>query len=361
MQRALAIAAQGKGFVEPNPLVGCLIVKENGVVGAGWHERFGGAHAEVNALRQAGAAARDATAFVTLEPCCHHGKTPPCTQALIDAQVRRVVVAMSDPFPKVAGQGIAQLERAGIEVTVGLLSELAQRLNAPFVKLVTQQQPWVIAKWAMTLDGKIATANGDSKWISNEDCRKVVHRLRGQVDGVLVGIATAIADDPLLNARPAGARVATRIVVDSRARLSDTSQLVQTARTIPLLVAVGPESTSSDRQRLSQAGAEVLLLEDSDRDQRLRLLLHELGARRMTNVLVEGGSQIFGALLRQQAIDEAHVFVGNQLAGGDAYTAFGGKGYATISSAARIAQPAIQIVGDNVYVSGHVSRAGQTK
>ena len=201
MGRALELAARGQGFVEPNPMVGCVIVKNGGVVGEGWHRKFGGPHAEIEALRSAGNQARGATAYVTLEPCAHHGKTPPCAEALIAAGIARVICSQRDPFEKVSGRGIAALEAAGISVTVGVMEADARRLNAPYLKLVQTGRPWVIAKWAMTLDGKIATATGDSRWISGEASRAVVQQLRGRMDAIIVGHGTAVRDDPLLIAR----------------------------------------------------------------------------------------------------------------------------------------------------------------
>ncbi len=205
MARALELAARGEGWVEPNPMVGCVIMRDGEIVGEGYHQRFGGPHAEVKALQLAGPRAAGADVYVTLEPCCHHGKTPPCTQALIAAGVRRVVVAQSDPFAQVAGQGCAELAQAGIDVETGLLETEARQLNAPYLKLVASGRPWIIAKWAMTLDGKMATASGDSRWISCEASRAIVHRIRGRVDAIMVGRNTAATDDPLLTARPSGA------------------------------------------------------------------------------------------------------------------------------------------------------------
>jgi diaminohydroxyphosphoribosylaminopyrimidine deaminase/5-amino-6-(5-phosphoribosylamino)uracil reductase len=269
MLRALDLARRGQGYVEPNPLVGCVIVREGKIVGEGWHQRFGGPHAEIEALTAAGERARGATMYVTLEPCCHQGKTPPCTDALIPAGLARVVVAMRDPFPKVAGGGLKQLAAAGIEVLCGLGEAQAHDLCAPYLKLIQTGKPWVMAKWAMTLDGKIATRSGYSQWISREASRQIVHQLRGRVDAILVGRRTAQLDDPLLTARlatgtapnPAGggpARVATRIVVDSAARLASFSQLVRTARQYPTLIATGPEADQRDLRRLTDAGCEVL-------------------------------------------------------------------------------------------------------
>ncbi len=231
MARALELAARGIGSVEPNPPVGAVLVDDEGnLIAEGWHQRFGGLHAEIEAIAQAEDRTRGATLFVSLEPCCHQGKTGPCTEAIARAGIRKVVVALRDPFPQVDGKGIERLLSLGIEVEVGLLAQEAAHLAAPFLKLVTAARPWVHAKWAMSLDGKIATHSGDSRWISNDASRAIVHRLRGRMDAIVVGAGTALCDDPLLAARPPGPRVATRIVVDSQARLPITSQLVLTAR-----------------------------------------------------------------------------------------------------------------------------------
>ena len=218
MARALEFAARGEGAVEPNPMVGCVMVQDGQIVGEGWHQEFGGPHAEMNALKQAGSKTVGATAYVTLEPCCHQGKTPPCTKALITG-IKRVVAAMEDPFPPVDGGGIEELEAAGIECESACSEDAARQLNAPYLKRITTGRPWVIAKWAQTLDGKIATPTGESQWISSETSRAVVQQFRGRVDAIVVGSGTARVDDPLLTARPANPadvkRMATRVVVDS--------------------------------------------------------------------------------------------------------------------------------------------------
>ncbi len=254
--------------------------------------------------------------YVTLEPCCHQGKTPPCTRAVIAAGLHRVVVAMRDPFPSVAGGGIAALEAAGLNVEIGLLEGDAQSLNAPYLKLLATGRPWVIAKWAMTLDGKIAARDGSSRWISGEASRRVAHRLRGRVDAILVGRGTAEKDDPLLTARPPGPRTATRVVLDTHARLNSGSQLVRTARQTPVLIAVGQESTAADRARLESVGCEVLVCRGDTRQARVEQLLDELGRRRMTNILVEGGGTLLGTLLDGGQIDEIHAFLAPKLLGG---------------------------------------------
>src|SRR5947209_1566769 len=221
MQRAFDLAERGRGYVEPNPLVGAVLVKDGQMVGEGWHEQFGQAHAEINALVQAGASACGATLYVTLEPCCHHGKTPPCTDAVIRAGVKRVVAAMLDPFPPVAGKGVGLLRAAGVEVAVGAGRRGAVALNWPYLTLLGLNRPYVHAKWAMSLDGKIATRTGDSKWISSEASRRRVHHLRGHMDAIIVGSGTVRADDPLLTARTPGPRAASRVVLSSDGTLPE--------------------------------------------------------------------------------------------------------------------------------------------
>ena len=357
MARAIELAARGEGLVEPNPMVGCTLVADGETVGEGWHQRFGGPHAEIEALQSAGARARGATAFVTLEPCCHQGKTGPCTRALIAAGVSRVVIAQQDPFPEVSGKGIAELRGVGIAVDVGLLESEARQLNAPYLKLVETGRPWIIAKWAMTLDGKIATRSLDSRWVSSHASREIVHQLRGRVDAIMIGRATAEADDPLLTARPPGARTAVRIVLDSAASLADTSQLVRTARQSPVLVATGQQAAAKDRQRLTAAGCEVIECPGESQADRLAWLLGELGRRQMTNVLVEGGGQVLGSLFDLGQIDEVHAFIAPKLIGGaGAVVPIGGSGIEQMSQAIKLSAPRIEQCGGDTYISGRVER-----
>lgn len=312
MRQALEFAARGQGSVEPNPLVGCVIVHDGQIVGEGWHAEFGGPHAEIVALQKVDKSVlRGSTAYVTLEPCCHHGKTPPCTKSLIFAGVARVVVAMEDPFPAVDGGGLKELRDAGIACEVGLLNAAARKLNAPYLRRLQNGRPWVIAKWAQTRDGKLAMGDG-TRWISNEMSREVVQQLRGRMDAILVGSGTARIDDPLLTARPKNPadvkRVALRVVVDSRATLPLASKLAQTAGEVPLMVAVGEDATDEAMQQLAAAGAEVFICEGETHADRLRFLLEEFGRRRMTNVLVEGGSRLLENFFDVYAVDEVHVF-----------------------------------------------------
>ena len=352
MRRALELAERGRGHVESNPLVGAVVVRDGKIVGEGWHEKYGQAHAEVNALTAAGGEARGATLYVTLEPCCHHGKTPPCTDAVLRAGVSRVVAALEDPFPQVAGQGAAILRSAGVAVDLGLCAAEARKQNAPYLTLLGKGRPYVHAKWAMTLDGKIATRTGDSKWISSEASRRVVHQLRGRMDGILVGIGTALADDPLLTARPPGPRTATRIVLDRQARLPVDAQLVRTARDVPAVVV----RTCRDAPRvdaLRSAGCEVLTCPQAGKHVDLPGLLQEFGRRRWTNLLVEGGGAVLGSFLDSGLIDEVHVFIAPRLVGGErAKGPVGGDGFARLADSLALIDCRVEQIDGDLYFRG---------
>ena len=359
MQHALEIARQGQGTVEPNPMVGCVIVQNDQCIASGWHQFYGKEHAEIRALQTLPDGNQDlsqASLYVTLEPCCHEGKTPPCTQAILDAGIRRVVVGLTDPFPQVNGGGIAELRNAGVEVIEGVCEDEARRLCAPYLNLIANQRPWITAKWAMTLDGKIATTTGSSQWISNPQCRERVHELRGRMDGILVGHQTALVDDPQLTARPAHtsvARLATRIVLAQNPQLALNSHLVQTAKQIPVLVTAGPRTDHTQLELLEKQGVEVLQFDEDPAI--LDGLLSELWKRDYTNLLVEGGSQILGCLLDRRLIDEVHVFVAPSLIGGQqAPGPVAGKGMDQMADALKIHNPDIQHFGDNIYISGRL-------
>lgn len=353
MKLALELAQRGEGSVEPNPMVGCVVVQSNHIIGQGWHEEFGGHHAEINAINSVDEFAQlnGATVYVTLEPCCHTGKTGPCSNALINAHVARVVVACPDPNPQVSGHGIKQLIDAGIEVTSHCLADEARVLLAPYLKRAKTGMPWIIAKWAMTLDGKIATASGDSKWISNEKSRAIVHQIRGRVDGIMIGIGTLLADDPMLNARPAGARVATRIVVDSIARTPIHSKLVETAIQFPTIIAVGPGAAPRQLAQLKAKACVIFQSPDQDPNRRLESLLAHLASQGMTNLLVEGGGGILGALNDLGQIDEVHAFIGPKLIGGvGAINPLGGSGQSKMQEATPLEIQKLQQLDDDIYV-----------
>lgn len=331
MRRALSLATRGRGRVEPNPMVGCVIVRNGRIVGEGYHHRFGGPHAEVYALRKAGAKARDTDVFVTLEPCCHFGKTPPCVDALIRARVRRVVAAIRDPFDEIAGKGLRTLRKEGIVAEVGLCAAEGEALAAPYLKHRRTGRPWVILKWAQSIDGKIADRTRRSQWISGKAAQKLAHQWRGEMDAIVIGIETALIDDPLLTARTARPkRIPMRIVLDAKLRLRPDSKLVRTADQAPLLIATSrdsPRRHAAKAHRLTAAGAETLALPARAGRLDLGALLDALGQRNMTNVLVEGGGQVLGAFCDADLADECRILVSPRLIGGDAApAALAGRG-----------------------------------
>jgi diaminohydroxyphosphoribosylaminopyrimidine deaminase/5-amino-6-(5-phosphoribosylamino)uracil reductase len=314
MQRALTLARKGRGCVEPNPMVGCVITRDGEVVGEGFHQQFGGPHAEVHALKAAGPRAAGATAYVTLEPCSHAGKTPPCADALLAAGVARVVVAMVDPDVRVAGRGIERLRAAGVDVRVGDGEAEAKFLLAPYVTLRTKHRPWVIAKWGQTTDGYLALPPGMGRWVTGEESRGRVHAVRDQCDGIAVGIGTVLADDPLLTRRN-GSRVGVdaawgRVVFDRRLRVPLYSRLIQTLDTAPILIATSPESMRTDRaKRLAGLGVECVPAES------LAALLAELGARQWTHLLVEGGPTLLASFHAADLVDERWAFIAPTVVG----------------------------------------------
>jgi diaminohydroxyphosphoribosylaminopyrimidine deaminase/5-amino-6-(5-phosphoribosylamino)uracil reductase len=355
MRRALELARLGRGRVEPNPMVGAVLVRHDAVVGEGHHERFGGPHAEVNAIAQAGARAEGATLYVTLEPCCHRGKTPPCTRAIIAAGITRVVVAMEDPFERVGGAGIAELKAAGIEVAVGVLEAEARALNAPYLTLRTVGRPFFTAKWAMTLDGKTATRTGDSHWVSSEVSRQYVHELRNVSDAVLVGIGTVLADDPVLTCRISNGRSPRRIVVDSFARTPTDSRLIETRSEAPVIIAASDLAEAERVQALRETGCTVLVLPDRAGHVDLKRLARELGRMEMTNVLCESGSTLTAALLAERLIDRVAVFLAGKLVGGrDAPGAVGGSGLERMDQALPLDDLDVRRLGQDILVEATV-------
>ena len=367
MRRALRIARHGIGYVEPNPAVGAVITDDNlRFLAEGTHHQFGGPHAEVNAIHQTRVPLAGSTLFVTLEPCAHHGKTPPCTDTVIAAGIRRVFIATADPAPHTHGAGIERLKSAGIEVHVGLCESQAQRLIAPFRKLQCSGEPYVLAKWAMTIDGKIASKTGSSKWISSERSREVVHRLRGRVDGIITGIKTVLADDPLLTARPTGPRVATRIILDSYARTPLESQLMKTIDQAPVLIFVTDKAATGNVHLLRDRGAHVVVAEHDAVTGHLdlRAVLQHLGRKQMTNILLEAGPTVLGAFFDAGAIDEVHCFIAPKLIGGAAAPSpLAGLGRASMSDAMDLQFPRIEFFDGDIYFTGELNptggRAGQ--
>lgn len=315
MQEALDLAKKGHGHVKTNPLVGCVIVRDNQVIARGYHHEYGGLHAERDALNNARASVVGATAYVTLEPCCHQGKQPACTQALIAAGIQKVVVAVGDPNPKVDGGGIRQLLDAGIEVQVGLLEDQARKLNQAFFHYIKTGLPLIALKYAMTADGKIATTTGASRWITDVAAREHVHHLRHDYSGIMVGIGTVLADDPLLTARFEGAVNPSRIVVDSKLRIPLESQLVQTARDVPTIVATTSESKEKIRA-LEELGVKVVNVGQVNKQVDLPVLVKKLADLGITSILVEGGARLNAALLQNGLVNKLYTYLAPKLFGG---------------------------------------------
>ncbi|MEO5362132.1 MAG: bifunctional diaminohydroxyphosphoribosylaminopyrimidine deaminase/5-amino-6-(5-phosphoribosylamino)uracil reductase RibD [Magnetococcus sp. DMHC-8] len=360
MRQALRLAGRATGRTRPNPLVGCVVVRDGRVVGKGYHQRAGEPHAEVLALRQAGAAARGATAYVTLEPCCHHGRTPPCTDALLQAGVDRVVVAMADPNPLVAGGGLQRLQAAGIAVTVGVCAEEAAVLNQPFITWITRGRPLVTLKMAASLDGKTATRTGESQWITGTAARQHVQRMRARHDAILVGIGTVLADDPRLNCRLPGGRDPVRVVVDSTLRLPLDAAILTASPTTGTWIAT-TEQAPPDRwealQRLAQErGFEVQrLLCRTTPAGRVELtdLMVQLGQRGILSLLTEAGAILNAALLDAGLVDRLALFLAPQLIGGqDAAGLLHGEGVASLADAHRLTALRVTPVGDDLLLEG---------
>lgn len=356
MQRALALAERALGSVSPNPAVGAVLVRDGEVVGEGFTQSPGGSHAEIVALRQAGEKARGAALYVTLEPCCHFGRTPPCTVAIIEAGVAEVHFSILDPNSRVFGRGKQELEAAGIRAVSGEGEERAAEVNEAYLKHIQTGLPFVIAKYAMSLDGKIATRTGDSRWITSEEARRWAHRLRSQADAVMVGVGTVLSDDPQLTARDAretpAPRQPLRVVVDSRGRTSPKAALFhQPGRS---LVAVASDAARKTFQRIGE-GVDAIAFPGEDGRVDILSLLRYLGSREVTSVLVEGGGTLLGSLMDAALIDKVYAFVAPVLVGGrEAPSPFAGTGVARMAESLRLQKVRVETRGPDVLFSGYV-------
>ena len=351
MLAALSLARRGLGRVWPNPAVGCVIVRDGRVVGRGWTQTGGRPHAETEALVRAGSQARSATVYVSLEPCCHHGRTPPCTDALIAAGVGRVVAAIKDPDPRVDGAGLAALEKAGIATEVGLCADEARALNQGFFLRLAAGRPMVTLKTATTLDGRIATHRGESRWITGDLSRARAHLLRASHDAVMVGVGTAIADDPVLTCRLPGLskHSPVRIVVDPRLRLPLTSRLVAGAREAPTWILTLGESERERRAAFVECGVEVLDVPGGpEHVMDLTAALRLLGRRGLNHVLVEGGAQLAGSLMRAKLVDRIVWFRAPRMMGGDGVPAAAAFGVDALADTAGFVRVTVGPVGDDV-------------
>jgi diaminohydroxyphosphoribosylaminopyrimidine deaminase/5-amino-6-(5-phosphoribosylamino)uracil reductase len=353
MELALRLAEAARGQTSPNPAVGCVLVKDGRIVGMGSHLKAGEAHAEVQALRMAGEAARGATAYVTLEPCSHHGRTPPCADTLIKHGIESAVVAMLDPNPLVAGRGVARLEEAGIEVLTGVCEAEAKRLNEVFIKYITTRKPFVTVKTAMTLDGKVATYAGSSRWITGEEARLEVHRMRHEHDAILVGVNTVLTDDPQLTTRLAlGGKNPIRVIVDTTLRIRLDAKVL-TDGEAPTWIFTTERADPLKWERLEEMGVRVFST-GNEAQVDIDRLLTLLGAQEIASLLVEGGSQINSAFLHAQAIDKVVSYVAPKLvAGQGAPTPFGGLGIQEMNDAVSLVDVSFEKIGDDIKITGY--------
>jgi diaminohydroxyphosphoribosylaminopyrimidine deaminase/5-amino-6-(5-phosphoribosylamino)uracil reductase len=369
MKLALSLAAKGAGRVSPNPMVGAVVVKDGRIIGRGFHRAYGLPHAEVEALRRAGAAAEGADLYVTLEPCNHQGKTPPCTQAVLDAGVRRVVIATRDPNPRVNGGGAEFLQAQGLQIETGLLADEARRLNEAWFKWVATGLPFVVAKAAASLDGKIATAGGESQWLTGEQSRSFGHQLRHQLDAILVGVGTVLADDPQLTVRlpqrktkngkrktENGFKDPIRVVLDSRLRLPLSAKLLHLDSPAPTWIACTPAAPKEKIQEIRDLGAEVLMLPGEPSGLvALKPLLAELGNRRVQSLLVEGGAETLGTFFDQRLVDKFYFFYAPKILGGKtAPGMLAGAGVKHLGNALQARDLSIKKLGPDLLVSGYL-------
>ena len=378
MRRAIELAKKGGGYVHPNPLVGCVVVKNGEIIAEGYHEKYGEFHAERNALLRCKSETKDASLYVTLEPCCHYGKTPPCTEIIIEKGIKKVFVGILDPNPLVAGKGVKILQDAGIEVEVGLCEDEIRELNKVFLKYITTKRPYVIMKTAMTLDGKIAAHTGDSKWVTNEESRKLVHDLRSEMAGVIVGIGTVLADDPMLNVRLEGNQhQPIRIVVDSNLRIPIDSQLVKTAKEYRTIVAcchfdrseadrseVEKSSCNDNEQKgfldkLEMTGVELLECQSNNDHVDINDLMSKLGSIGIDSLLLEGGGTLNAAFLEAGCVDEVWAFIAPKIIGGAAAkTPVSGHGIDKMSDAIILQNIDIQNINGDILIKGKICSRG---
>ena len=362
MAMALELAERGAGWTSPNPMVGAVLVKDGAVIGRGWHRRCGGLHAEREALADCTCSPAGATLYVTLEPCCHQGRQPPCTDAILEAGIARVVVGSGDPNPLVAGRGLDILRAHGVRVDTGVLQGACDALNRVFFHYIQTRRPYVVLKYAMTLDGKTATRTGASRWITGEEARRQVHRDRHRCSAILVGIGTALADDPMLTCRLEGGRNPLRVICDSALRLPLDSSLVKTAREVPTVVAAA-QADPARRAALEAAGCRVWELPGPDGRVDLPALLNRLGKEEIDSLLVEGGAAMAGAFLDAGLVQKVQAYIAPKLFGGAAAPSpVGGLGVALPNGALQLSGLTVTRLGDDILLEGevetHVHRAG---
>lgn len=353
MREALRIAKNAEGRTSPNPLVGAVVVREGKIIAEGWHRKAGTPHAEVHALNMAGELAKNSTLYVTLEPCSHFGRTPPCANKIVECGIKKVFIAMKDPNPKVAGRGIEILKSAGIEVEVGLLEDEAKILNESFLKWITKKMPFVTLKFACSVDGKISTVGGESQWISCEESRKFTHKLRDISDGIMVGIGTVLADNPSLTTRLVEGKNPVRIIVDSLARTPLDARIIRDGQA-KTIIAVTESAPREKISALEGEGAEIIFAGAEQVD--LKILLEKLAEREITSLLVEGGGTLNFSLLKSGLVDKIFAFIAPKILGGrSALTAVEGIGFEKLSDAVKLENFNAEKIGKDILISGYVS------
>lgn len=354
MRAAIGLARRAAGRTSPNPMVGAVVVRQGRIVGRGYHARAGGDHAEVRALRQAGEAARGATLYVNLEPCSHFGRTPPCVKAVVEAGVERVAAGMIDPNPRVAGSGVQALRRAGVRVDVPVREEECRRLNEAFVKHVTQGLPFVALKLAASLDGRIATAAGDSQWVTGPEARKFVHRLRNRYDAVLVGSGTVLADDPQLTCRLPGGRDPWRVVLDGRLRTPATARLVAQPEPGKTVLVTGRDAPAARKKRLEDLGVQVWSFPMRQGRVAFRRVLRRLAREGVLSVMVEGGAVTAGRAISEKVVDKALCFYAPKFIGAEGLPMVGELGVTRLRRCPQLGNPEVRRLGDDILVSAYL-------
>jgi len=357
MEMALDLAEKGRGFTSPNPMVGAVVVKEGIVIGSGYHRKAGTPHAEVNAIHDAGKAARGATLYVTLEPCNHTGRTPPCTEKILQSGIQRVVVAADDPNPDVRGHGSAFLKEKGVALTRGICRDRANRLNEFFNKHITTKRPFVIAKCAATLDGRTATRTGNSKWITGETARAHVHRIRHAVDGIMVGIGTVNLDDPHLTARVPGGKTLdpVRIILDSRLDISENARVFHLDSNADTLIICGCSASAEKRRRIEKKNVRVLAARERKGRIDLDSLMDRLGEMEITSLLIEGGSRVLASAFRERIVDKCALFFAPKLLGGDdGFPILKGVGPELMADCIQLDRMDIRRLGEDILIEGYV-------
>lgn len=358
IKRALRLAAKGLGKTSPNPMVGAVIVKNGTIVGEGYHKKAGEAHGEINALAAAGCAAKGADLYINLEPCSHFGRTPPCVEAVIKAGIKRVFIAMEDPNPQVAGQGIKRLEESGIEVRVGILEKEARRLNEVFIKYITQGVPFVTLKAATTLDGHIATKTGTSKWITGEKSRHHVHLMRSRADAILVGIRTVKKDDPSLTTRlhRGKGKDPVRIILDEKLEISFKAKALSCESEANVIIATTQSASKDKIEKLVKLGNTVLVFDGSKGLVPFRALMKKLGDMEISSVIIEGGSLINASALKEDVVDKVAIYYAPKILGGsDSVNVIGGSGIESLSEAIAIKDMTIKKFGEDFLVEGYIN------